>query len=133
MKCGSKRRLKPTISLPFVSATTFMQARTRSTSRSIGFSQKIALPAREKRSIRSAWVSVGVQITTASMSLAVSIASMVAHVAAVLFGDRVGGGGEGIGDGDEHGVRVAGHGLGMHLADAAGTEKTKSYSHVFLV
>ena len=50
---------------------------TRAASRSIGFSQKIALPALAKRSIRSAWVSVGVQITTASISSASSIASML--------------------------------------------------------
>jgi hypothetical protein len=42
--------------------------RTRDRLRSTGFSQNTALPARAKRSIRSAWVSVGVQITTASMS-----------------------------------------------------------------
>ena len=75
-KCGSKRRLKPTISAAPVSSTTRRQALTRATSRSIGFSQKIALPARAKRSIRSAWVSVGVQITTASTSPAASIASI---------------------------------------------------------
>src|SRR5690606_32244841 len=51
------------------------QRRTRFTSRSIGFSQKIALPARAKRSIRSAWVSVGVQMTTASISPAASISA----------------------------------------------------------
>ena len=43
----------------------------RAALRSTGFSQNTALPARAARSIRSAWVSVGVQITTASMSFAV--------------------------------------------------------------
>src|SRR6516225_11910937 len=76
MKCGSKRRLKPTINVALVSSTTFRQALTRSMSRSIGFSQKTALPAREKRSMRSAWVSVGVQMITALISVADSIASI---------------------------------------------------------
>ena len=76
MKCGSKRRLKPTISAASALSTVARHASTRFTSRSIGFSQKIALPARAKRSIRSAWVSVGVQITTASMSDAFSISSI---------------------------------------------------------
>ena len=77
MAIGAKRRLKPTISVAFVWRTTFRQSFTRASDRSIGFSQKIALPARAKRSIRSAWVSVGVQITTASISLSASIASIV--------------------------------------------------------
>ena len=74
-KCGSKRRLKPTISLPPAARTTSRQARMRAALRSTGFSQNTALPARAARSIRSAWVSVGVQITTASMSGAATIAS----------------------------------------------------------
>jgi hypothetical protein len=37
---------------------------------SMGFSQKIALPARAAPWIRSKWVSVGVPMTTASMSSA---------------------------------------------------------------
>ncbi len=130
MKCGSKRRLKPTISLALVSSTTFRQARTRSTSRSIGFSQKIALPARAKRSIRSAWVSVGVQMTTASISLDVSICFDGADVAAIVLGNGVGSLREGIGDGDKHGIRIAADGLGMNLADTSGAEKTKSDCHL---
>ena len=54
MKCGSKRRLNPTISVAPVSSTTSRQARTRAESRSIGFSQNTALPARENSSICSA-------------------------------------------------------------------------------
>ena len=49
--------------------TTSRQARTRSASRSIGFSQKIAFLARAARSMRSACMSVGAQIATASTSL----------------------------------------------------------------
>ena len=49
----------------------------RATDRSTGFSQKTALPARTKRSIRSAWVSVGVQMIAASMSSEPSISSSV--------------------------------------------------------
>ena len=77
MKCGSKRRLKPTISVPLLARTTFRQAFTRSSDRSIGFSQNTALPALVNCSIRSAWVSVGVQITTASMSDAAKICAIV--------------------------------------------------------
>ncbi len=51
MKFGSKRRLKPTISGALVSATTARHSLTRWTERSMGFSQKIALPARAACSI----------------------------------------------------------------------------------
>ena len=125
--------MKPTISVAFVSRTTLRQAFTRSSDRSIGFSQKIALPARAKRSIRSAWVSVGVQITTASMSAAASIASMLRIVAAVLAGDGLRRVGEGVGDGDEPGIGIAGDGLGVHLADAACAQKSEPDSHGILV
>ena len=43
-KCGSKRRLNPTISGTPARRTASRQARTRGTDRSIGFSQKIARP-----------------------------------------------------------------------------------------
>ena len=76
-KCGSKRRLKPTMRTALVSLTTSKQARTRSTLRSIGFSQKIAFPLRANCSIKSACVSVGVQIMTPSTSSLPAISSIV--------------------------------------------------------
>ena len=76
-KWGSKRRLKPSITFAPVSRMTLRQALTRAMSRSIGFSQKTALPTRENRSIRSAWVLVGVHISTASTSSDCSIASIL--------------------------------------------------------
>ena len=51
MKCGSKRRLNPTMRVAPVSFATSRQARTRAELRSIGFSQKTALPARANSSI----------------------------------------------------------------------------------
>jgi hypothetical protein len=82
-KLGSKRLLKPIMSLAPVSSTTFRQASVRCESRLTGFSQKIALPPRAARSMRSAWVSVGVQMTTTSMSAAEMISSTLATSAPV--------------------------------------------------
>ena len=82
-KLGSKRRLKPIMSAVPVSSTTRRQARVRSASRLTGFSQKIALPARAPRSTRSACVSVGVQMTSASISAASMTASTSATSAPV--------------------------------------------------
>ena len=69
-KLGSNRLLKPTMSVAFRLSTTSRQRLMRSALRSIGFSQKIALPAFAARSIRSACRSVGVPMMTASISLA---------------------------------------------------------------
>jgi hypothetical protein len=69
--------------LAFCAFTTSRQARTRSAERSTGFSQKIALPACAERSMRSACVSVGEQIATASMSFAARISSTVPTLAPV--------------------------------------------------
>ena len=60
----------------------------RAALRSTGFSQNTALPARTARSIRSAWVSVGVQITTASMSFASMIESTVPIAALLAIASR---------------------------------------------
>jgi hypothetical protein len=77
--------LKPTISGAAVLATTSRQRRIRSTSSAIGFSQKIALPARAACSIRSACMSVGAQIATASTAFELMIASIALTVAPVDF------------------------------------------------
>ena len=53
----------------------------RAASRSTGFSQNTALPAETACSIRSAWVSVGVQISTASMAASARIASALVALA----------------------------------------------------
>ena len=55
----------------------------RADSRLTGFSQKTALPAFTARSMRSAWVSVGVQMATAAIALSSMIASIVATLAPV--------------------------------------------------
>ena len=60
------------------SATTASARSTAPSSSEIGFSQKIALPARAAASISDAWVSVLVQIATASTSAAASTSSAVA-------------------------------------------------------
>ena len=130
MKCGSKRRLKPTIRMVLLSATTLRHSSTRLTLRSIGFSQKIALPALLNFSIRSAWVSVGVQITTASMSarlkdlrrcvrtsqpywLAISSAAFgIASATATSLASGIGG-----------------HGLGVNLADTSRAEQGEADGH----
>ena len=101
MKFGSKRRLKPIISGAFSARTTSRQRRTRSTERSIGFSQKIALPALAACSIMSACRSVGVVISTASMSLAAMIASTLRTSAPCAFGDGLGRLGKSVGHGYE--------------------------------
>ncbi|CNK52199.1 Uncharacterised protein [Mycobacterium tuberculosis] len=72
---GSKRRLKPSITLPPWRSTVWAALRALAMSRSIGFSQSTALPSATAASSRSIWVSVGVPITTASMSLRVSTAA----------------------------------------------------------
>ena len=127
-KSGSKRRLKPIISVAPVSSTTSSRpARVRS-DRSTGFSQKMALPARAKRSIRSAWVSVGVQMTTASMSPDAARSSILRTSPPSMSGVRVGRFGA-LGHGDERGLGLAGNGARMGLADAAGTENGEAYRH----
>ncbi len=126
MKCGSKRRLTPTISLPFTSSTTLMQALTRATSRSIGFSQKIALPARAKRSSK-----IGMGVGRRADHDGVDVIGGLDRfdgpdLAAVSGGNRFRGGRKRIRHGNELGVGVAAHGFCMHLADAPGAEQTKS-------
>lgn len=83
-KLGSKRRLKPIMQGRPLAATSRAQARARSRLRSTGFSQNTALPCRTARSIRSAWVSVLVQISTASMAGSARMASICATRAPVL-------------------------------------------------
>jgi hypothetical protein len=76
-----------------------ISSRIRSDDMSTGFSQKIALPAFALFSIRSKCVSVGVPITTASMSGLAMISSERHHPRARFFGKRVGRRGKRIGDG----------------------------------
>src|SRR5258706_5106216 len=74
-KFGSNLRLKPTSRGTPVCLTTARQASTRARSRSIGFSQNTALPARAAASIRIAWVSVELAITTAWIAGSASAAA----------------------------------------------------------
>ncbi len=73
--------------------------------RSTGFSQNTALPARAPRSIRSAWVSVGVQIRMASTSERSTMSSSDATSAPVRGRQRLRGRRMRIGDRHEAGVR----------------------------
>ena len=78
---GSKRRLNPTITVGFSAAISTQHRSTRAKSRSIGFSQSTALPARTARVSRSTWVGVAEAMTTASTlgsSIAVSTLAAVA-------------------------------------------------------
>src|SRR3954453_12460822 len=63
---GSKRRLKPIWNGTPAASTAAIARSTSSRSSETGFSQKIALPAPAAATMRSAWVSVLVQIATAS-------------------------------------------------------------------
>ena len=65
---GSKRRLKPIISLTPASSTLASAWSMRARSRWIGFSQKMCLPASAACSICRAWRSVEEQMATASIS-----------------------------------------------------------------
>ncbi len=72
---GSKRRLKPIWNGTPAASTASSARSTVSRSSETGFSQKIALPARAASTMRSACVSVLVQIATASTSGAASISA----------------------------------------------------------
>ena len=88
LKLGSKRRLNPTSILTPAAATTRRHASTRRSDRSIGFSQKIALPALAAATARSAWVSVDEAITTAPIFgslMAVSRSTTVAPYLSASF------------------------------------------------
>ncbi len=78
-KLASKRRLKPSSSL--APASFGAAARARARSRSIGFSQKIALPAAWAARHRSRWVSVELATITPATSGSASAWSTVATVA----------------------------------------------------
>src|SRR5581483_511564 len=65
---GSKRRWKPIMHGTPARATASTHARARSSDRSTGFSQKIALRAAAARTMRSAWVSVLDAIATAPIA-----------------------------------------------------------------
>jgi hypothetical protein len=52
-----------------------------------------------------------------------------AHFGAILAGQVSGGLGHGIGNGDEPGLGIGGHGLGVNLADTACAEKAKTDDH----
>ena len=83
-KFGSNRRLKPIISGTPAFSTTGRQASMRSTDSDTGFSQRIGFPACAAASMRSAWVSIGVQMRMASTSLAPITASTAATLAPTL-------------------------------------------------
>src|SRR6266700_2059572 len=66
-KVGSNRRLNPTITVESRPLMSSQHASTRARSRSIGFSQSTALPARTEAVSRSTWVAVGEAMMTAPM------------------------------------------------------------------
>ena len=77
-KFGSKRRLKPIIKFDLFFSTTLRQLNILSTDNDTGFSQRMALPAFDAASIRSACVPVGVAIRIASTSFDAMISSTLA-------------------------------------------------------
>ncbi len=132
MKCGSKRRLKPTISLAPVSSTTLMQAFTRATSRVDRLFAEDRLAGAGE-----ALDQVGMRIGRRADDDGVDILGGLdrfdrAHFAAIGGSDRFGSLREGVGDGHELCIGIAADGLCMDLADAAGAEKTKSHCHYCL-
>ena len=74
-------------------------------------------------------MSVGVQITTASMSAAASIASMLRTSAPYCCASASAAGAMRVGHRHQPRVRVAGDGAGVHLADAPGAEQAETYCH----
>ena len=105
----------------------------RSELRSTGFSQNTALPAAAARSMRSAWVSVGVPISTASMSWSAMISSIDAHRRAGRCRKRVGAIRHGIGDGGEPARRRRGDVAAVDLADAPRAQERESKSCCLLL
>ena len=89
----------------------------RAALRSTGFSQNTALPARTAHSIRSAWVSVGVQMTIASMSGAAMMASTELMVAPCAAGEPLRRRGVGVRDRREGRARVPRDIAAMNAAD----------------
>ena len=83
---GSNRRLKPTWSFTPLFSTVSRVARTRSGSTAMGFSQNTCLPALAAASVKSAWLGVGEQISTTSISGSFSTSSGFLLVAIALPG-----------------------------------------------
>src|SRR5579872_3081309 len=67
-KCGSKRRLKATYSGAAAALSSASASRSRASSRSSGFSQNTALPARRAASTMSRWALVGLAMSTPASS-----------------------------------------------------------------
>jgi hypothetical protein len=111
--------LKPIISGVPAASTTVRQRSMRSLERSTGFSQNTALPARAPRSIRSAWVVVGVQIRMASTSPASTISSIGATRAPVAPASASAEGPCGVRDRDQCGARMGGGVAAVDHPDAA--------------
>ena len=132
-KCGSKRRLKPTISVALVSRTTLRQALTRSRL------EVDRLFAEDRLAGAGEGLDqVGMGVGRGADHHGVDVLRRedlldAADGAAVLVGNRLRGGGKGIGHSDEFCIGVAGDGLGVDLADAAGAQKSESDSHGILV
>ena len=97
---------------------------------SIGFSQKIALPARAERSMRSAWVSVGEQMATASTAFAPRISSTAATFAPVAPARAFGCGRVRVGDKKNLAVAAGDDVAAMDLADPPCADDAEF--HVFL-
>ena len=125
-KFGSKRRLKPIISGMPAASTTFRQDAIRFASRSTGFSQKTAFLVAAHFSMRSACVSVGVPISTASMSFAGDDLGDGAHRRAGLLGERLGRGRVGVGERDQLRIRRLRDVAAVNLADAPRAEQAKA-------
>ena len=95
----------------------------RSTGRSTGFSQKIALPAAAACSMRSAWVSVGVPISTASIVLSAMISSSRRTGAPVSADSALAPSGIASAIGASLGAARSRDGPAVDLADTAGPEE----------
>ena len=128
---ASKRRLKPTWNGTPLDSITASASSTLPRSSEIGFSQKIALPACAAAIMNGTWVSVLLQIATASTSADASTAStsvVCGHVELLADGRcRVSV------DVLHHRQRGTGHlpgdQLGVHPADAADAEHCDSECH----
>ena len=125
-KLGSKRRLKPIIRVDLFFSTIFRQSSMRATDRLTGFSHRMALPAFDAASICSAWKGVGGgdqdRVHVLRLDDVLDARDLGAHLGGQILGRLRHGIGQ-IGD-----LRLAGCGdrPGVHLADAACAQDSKT-------
>ena len=85
------------------------------------------LARRHRRSIRSAWVSVGVQISTASIAASARMASVVGDLRAGRGRQRGGGLRRGVGHGDQRRIGARRDVEAVDPADASGPQQSKPH------